>query len=282
MLKSKEFEKDIVTLDLRVESDVKLFTLSDYTSAIISYSTGIDSTGALYWALTHLDPKRTRMFLLYCDTGMEYDINIKLFYETAEKFDLTPILLKNNEDFMDILKKRKMWPDQKNRWCTAYLKTGVTNHWIQTHRDILGEKCLFITGERREESPRRAKFPEVSIHSTTIKTTRKGVFTCHWLRPCLDYSKPTMFSMGDELHLKPHPCYEYCSRCSFMFCVFMRNEHAIANIEKHLEKAMEWVKAEEDINHSWKNGKTLGSLWMDVIGEVWNHECETVENEIIV
>ena len=197
MLKSKEFEKDIVTLDLCVESDVQLFPLNDYTSSIISYATGIDSTGAVYWALIHLDSKRTRMFLQYCDTGMEYDINIKLFYETSEKFDLPPILLKNKEDFMDILKKRKMWPDQKNRWCTAYLKTGVTNHWIRTHLDIFGEKCLFITGERCEESPRRAKFPEVSIHSTTLK-------------------------------------------------------------------------------------KTLGSLWMDVTGEVWDRECEDAPRGIVV
>lgn len=100
-------------LDICIESDVKLFPLNEYTSAIVSYSTGIDSTGALYWALSYLDSKKTRLFLLYCDTGMEYDINIRLFFETAEKFNMTPVLVKNNEDFMDILKKRKMWPDQK-------------------------------------------------------------------------------------------------------------------------------------------------------------------------
>lgn len=66
-----------------------------------------------------------------------------------------------------------------------------------------------------------------------------------------------------------------------MFCVFMKNEHAIANIKKHPEKAMEWVEAEKSISHSWKNGKTLSSLWEEVTGEVWE-ACEDAPYEVII
>ena len=144
-----------------------------YTSVIVSYSTGIDSTGAIYWATQNFAPEK--IFLLYCDTGAEYSVNEALFFKTAKVLGLKPILLKAPKDFLYLLlNERLKFPDSKNRWCTAYLKTAVTDHWIRTHRDILGEKCLFISGERRDESRGRAKLPECEYHSTTLKTERKA------------------------------------------------------------------------------------------------------------
>ena len=117
---------------------------TDYTSVIVSYSNGIDSTGALYWALREFD--KSKIFLLYCDTGFEYPENIKMFYKTAAFIGIRPVLLQHPKGFLNLLlEERLKWPDMKNRWCTAYLKTGVTDHWIRTHRDILGSKCLFIS-----------------------------------------------------------------------------------------------------------------------------------------
>ena len=54
---------------------------TDYTSVIVSYSNGIDSTGALYWVVKNF-PKE-KIYLLYCDTGCEYPENIELFYKVA-------------------------------------------------------------------------------------------------------------------------------------------------------------------------------------------------------
>ena len=44
---------------------------TDYTSVIVSYSNGIDSTGALYWVLQEFP--REKIYLLYCDTGFDYE-----------------------------------------------------------------------------------------------------------------------------------------------------------------------------------------------------------------
>ena len=44
---------------------------TDYTSVIVSYSNGIDSTGALYWALQEFP--REKIYLLYCDTSFDYE-----------------------------------------------------------------------------------------------------------------------------------------------------------------------------------------------------------------
>lgn len=58
-----------------------------YTSVIVSYSTGIDSTGAIYWATQNFAPEK--IFLLYCDTGAEYSVNEALFFKTAKYHSTT-------------------------------------------------------------------------------------------------------------------------------------------------------------------------------------------------
>lgn len=150
----------------RTKKEVPMEKQCGYTSVIVSFSTGIDSTGALWWTTQNF-PKE-QIFLLYCDTGAEYAINESLFHRTAAVLGITnKVLLKPPKDFLYLLlNERLKFPDSKNRWCTAYLKTAVTDHWIRTHRDILGEKCLFISGERRDESRGRAKLQEIEYHST--------------------------------------------------------------------------------------------------------------------
>lgn len=233
---------------------------TDYTSVIVSYSNGIDSTGALYWALQEF-PKE-KIFLLYCDTGFEYPENVKLFYQTAKIIGVKPVLLRHPKGFLNLLiEERFKWPDMKNRWCTAYLKTGVTDHWIRTHRDILGTKCLFVSGERRNESRGRAKLPEIEYHSTTLKTKRVADFTCHWYRPCLDYEKGEMFERGKKLGLEPHFCYKYLDRCSCMACMFMPDRHAILNMRRYPEHMEPYVQAEIKLAHTWKKSRGLAELW---------------------
>lgn len=235
---------------------------SDYSSVIVSYSNGIDSMGALHWTVQNFP--REKIILLYCDTGMEYPENIKLFYQTAAIMKVRPVLLVPEKQWLELLvTERLKFPDMKNRWCTAYLKTDLTDKWIRRHRAELGTMCLFVSGERRDESKGRAKLPELEYHSTTLKTKRVADFTCHWYRPCLDYEKGAMFEKGKELHLEPHPCYEYCSRCSCMFCMFMNDQHAAANMKKYPEMALEYIKAERKIQHTWKNGKSLESLFCE-------------------
>ena len=232
---------------------------SDYTSIIVSYSNGIDSTGALYWALRNFD--KAKIFLLYCDTGFEYPENIKLFYKTAIFLGIRPILLQSPKGFLELLEERGKWPDMKVRWCTSYLKTSVTDKWIRSHRDLLGPRCLFLSGERRDESPSRAKLTDLEYHSTTLWTQRKGDFSCHWYRPCLDFEKGKMFEQGRLLKLEPHYCYEYLGRCSCMACMFMPDAHAMENMKRHPEQIRPYVEAEIKIAHTWKKGKSLKELW---------------------
>lgn len=243
--------------------------LSDYSSVIVSYSNGVDSMGALYWALNNF-PKN-KIFLLYCDTGMDYDINIGLFKKTARFLGVKSVLLAHPKGFIGLLiEERFMFPDMKNRWCTSYLKTNITNQWIRAKRHILGERVLFISGERRDESPKRAQLNEIELHSTNLKTEKVAKFICHWYRPCLDYEKGKMFEFARELGLPPHPCYEYVDRCSCMFCVLMKDRHAIENMKRHPKSAATLIQAEIRLQHNWKSKQSLQKLWDTVCEETGN------------
>ena len=123
---------------------------------------------------------------------------------------------------------------------------------------------LFLTGERRDESPRRAKLREMEIHRTTLKTERKGKFLCHWHRPVLDYEKGKMFEWGKELGLPPHPCYEYVPRCSCIACIFMPDRHTVENMKRHPERFRELIQAEIRHQHTWKHKTSLQHLWNEV------------------
>jgi 3'-phosphoadenosine 5'-phosphosulfate sulfotransferase (PAPS reductase)/FAD synthetase len=252
----------------RTKIPVPIEEQNGYTSCIVSFSTGIDSTGVLYWAINNFP--RKKIFLLYCDTGAEYPINDELFYRAAKQFNITPVLLRHPKGFLGLLlEERKMFPDSKNRWCTAYLKTGVTDKWIRKNRSILGRKCLFVSGERKDESIGRSKLPEWEYHSTTLKTTRIADFQCHWYRPCLNYEKGRMFEWGRELGIEPHPCYEYIDRCSCFMCIFAKDSKVIENIKRHPDLIKRFITAEQKLGHTWKSKRSLEELW---------EQCHDIDN----
>lgn len=246
----------------------------EYTSVIVSYSTGIDSTGALYWALKNF-PKE-KIYLLYCDTGCEYPENERIFHRVAAFLGIKAVILCREGGYLGhLLEERRKFPDAKNRWCTAYLKTAVTDHWIRQHRSELGAKCLFLSGERRDESPARAKLPALEYHSTTLKTKRVADFVCHWYRPYLDQEKEKMFELGKRLGLEPHPCYEYVGRCSCMFCMLMPDRHASENIKRYPEIAEKWVRAELEIGHRWKKNKSLQAVYNECM------DIDDIDDELL-
>lgn len=234
--------------------------IGGYTSVIVSFSTGIDSTGTLYWAIKNF-PKE-KIWLLYCDTGAEYPINDSIVVDIAKFLGIKYKILRHSKTFLELLlTERFKFPDAKHRWCTAILKTGVTDKWIRANRDILGTKVLFLTGERRDESRNRALLPDMEYHSTTLWTKRKGDFECHWHRPVLDDEKGKMFELGDRLHIPHHPCYEYVNRCSCMMCVLMPDRYCAENAKKYPEIIKQFVDAEKTINHTWKQKKSLESIY---------------------
>lgn len=138
-----------------------------YTSVIVSYSTGIDSTGAIYWATQNFAPEK--IFLLYCDTGAEYSVNEALFFKTAKVLGLKPILLKAPKDFLylllsmmcifakneQVMENMKRHPEAMRKWVDAEAKLGFT--WKQkTSLQELWDQCFDIDDVTETDTPEQA------------------------------------------------------------------------------------------------------------------------------
>lgn len=123
----------------RTKIDVPVEKQCGYTSVIVSYSTGIDSTGALYWATQNFAPEK--IFLLYCDTGAEYSVNDAIFFRTAKILGLKPVMLKPEKDFM--------FPDKTAR---CYKKCdGPDIEWSDEERRMMkkaGAYSMFMDKNR--------------------------------------------------------------------------------------------------------------------------------------
>lgn len=73
------------------------------------------------------------------------------------------------------------------------------------------------TGERREESARRAAYPEWSIHKN-LTTKRRKVYS--W-RPMLDFKTADVWAMIRDSGIDAHEAYQLgCDRLGCTMCIF--------------------------------------------------------------
>ncbi len=106
--------------------------------------------------------------------------------------------------------------DLKVRWCSAYLKIDVASRAIRNDSRLDTATTLFISGERAEESPGRAKYPIIEKHRTNSK---KRTVT-HW-RNVADWTEAEIWAIIERWNITPHPCYSLgFGRCSCMTCIF--------------------------------------------------------------
>lgn len=107
----------------------------------------------------------------------------------------------------------------QTRWCSGKVKIDVMNRAIN-HRWKNGEKIIVITGERKQESPKRSTYKTVDFH--TCHTGIRSVI--HW-RNILSWNEKRVWDIMEEHGIQPHPCYMLgYSRCSCRTCIFLDSD----------------------------------------------------------
>lgn len=109
--------------------------------------------------------------------------------------------------------------DLSIRWCSAYLKIMVADAAIANDprfaRDV---KLLVVTGERRQESANRARYPRTETHRVHAPSKRRLV---HHHRPVLDWREEEVWEILRRWGVVPHPCYWLgFGRASCQWCIF--------------------------------------------------------------
>lgn len=108
----------------------------------------------------------------------------------------------------------------QTRWCSSALKIDVGRRALNNQSRFDGQKVLFITGERREESSNRARYNQLEAHACDRRDGRKARHVDAW-RPVLDWSEEQVWdALKRHGVVAPVPYRLGWSRSSCKTCIF--------------------------------------------------------------
>jgi 3'-phosphoadenosine 5'-phosphosulfate sulfotransferase (PAPS reductase)/FAD synthetase len=108
----------------------------------------------------------------------------------------------------------------QTRWCSGAVKIDVGRRAINNQDRFNNSRVLFITGERREESPNRAKYNQLEAHACDRRAGRKARHVDHW-RPVLEWDESQVWDILERYRVIPPVPYRLgWSRSSCMTCIY--------------------------------------------------------------
>lgn len=144
------------------------------------------------------------------------------------------------------LKWPAMSPDLRVRYCSAALKIDVFRRVLNNHPKYTNKKILVVTGERREESPNRAKYAETEIHACNSKKR-----LVHAWGPIIDWTERQVWDEYEKRRFLPHPAYLLgWNRTSCFGCIFSTADLWAMMREIAPERFKMLVLKEEELNHT--------------------------------
>ncbi len=173
---------------------------------VLSVSGGKDSTAASL----HLKELGIDHVRVFADTGWEHPATIE-YIRGPLTATLGPISeVRGPVGFVELVRKRKLFPDRLKRFCTTELKMKP----IKTFMDSIDEEVLSVVGIRAEESAARAKLSE---------TEYSDFFDCEVWRPLLRWTLEDVISIHKRHGLAPNPLYlKGASRVGCWPCIHAR------------------------------------------------------------
>ena len=242
------------------KKDFKNLSQADYI--IISVSGGKDSTYLLDWAVRYL-PKE-KLVACHAKIDIDWTDTVEVVKSQCKFFDVPLTIVEavdkngNPKGFLSKLTspridrktgevKENMFPDSRNRSCTAELKVAPIDKFIRTFK---GNVAVLI-GERRQESFQRAKLdfwrPDLKL------TTKDGKRTVVKISPILDILENEVWDRINEIGAPIHPCYSWgVTRCSCAICIFSSDKDIEIAMEREPNLVKDYIEAEQKISHTFR------------------------------
>lgn len=106
------------------------------------------------------------------------------------------------------------------RWCSSALKIDVGRRAMNNQPRFEGQRTLFITGERRQESSARSKYFQLERHHCDARGGRKGRHVDAW-RPVLGFTEEQVWEiLARHNVIAPVPYRLGWSRSSCQTCIY--------------------------------------------------------------
>jgi len=149
--------------------------------------------------------------------------------------------------------KRMKFPasvaDLQARWCSYYVKISVMRQMLGNTPRLDGKTIVVCTGERREESGNRAKYPEIESYRNGVGARgSKNKKILAW-RPVIDLKETEVWDLIKKHKIQPHPAYMLgWDRCSCQTCIFNSSNIWATINEINPEKIQRLTQMENTMN----------------------------------
>lgn len=164
-------------------------------------------------------------------------------------------------------KKRPMWPDARNRWCTSdHKRAPILKLMTRLARELRESgavagrpvRILDVVGMRAAESRERRRAQPYS-HKSRASNGRRHVD--EW-RPIHSWSTAEVWARIAQAGTRPHWAYTEVgmTRLSCRFCVLASRADLIRSARANPEKAAEYAAVEARIGHRFRQDLSMAEI----------------------
>lgn len=239
----------------------------DYAWVVCNSSGGKDSQTALRKVVLDADEQgypRDQIVVSHQKLGgSEWPETLELVYEQSGHYGLATITRRyRNRDgqhleLLDVVRKRGMWPSNKQRYCTSEFKRGPGNTLLTFLSKQRPGNILQVFGFRHEESPARAKKVELANNKRASTKTRRVDDYC----PILTMTTEEVWADIRASGVRHHYVYDHgLSRHSCILCIFAPESQLMAAGRLMPRVLDDHIEVEQEIGHTFQNGRSLESV----------------------
>ena len=242
--------------------------LAAYDVILVNSSAGKDSQAMLDYVVELADAAgvRDRIVVVHADLGrVEWKGTGELAAEQAAHYGVRfEVVRREKGDLLDQVEARKMWPDNKNRYCTSDQKRDqvaklLTRLAAEKFATVAGRPVAILNclGLRADESPARSKKATLVVDARATNG-RRAVTT--WL-PIHDWSLEQVWARIRQSGVRHHEAYDLgMPRLSCVFCIFAPKAALVLAGQHNPELLDTYVALESKIQHTFRKDLSLASV----------------------
>lgn len=254
--------------------------LTKYALILLNLSGGKDSQTLAIKMVEEAKRQKVanRLLGVHSDTQAEWKATGSVVRNLCQCLDLPLEIVTPTVSIPDYVERRQRFPSMKCRFCTSQ-KTGAIDKLVRRLFPFKNESTILsVTGERREESHRRAKLLEYEPHNLTAGN--RQVF--HY-RPLLDWREGKIWDTIKDSGIAPHPAYtEFGNkRLSCALCVFACDKDLRNGAKDRPDLAERYLRVERESGFLFREKRSLQDILYpkpddtpDLFDWTKNDDCE--------
>ena len=250
-----------------------IVNLADFDLILVNTSAGKDSQAMMDYLVELADAAgvRDRLVAAHADLGRcEWSGTRKLAEEQAAHYGMRFEAISRDQDLLDQVAQRGMWPDNKNRYCTSDHKRDqiqkIVTRLGREHKAAGGThfRVLNCMGIRWEESAARAK--KAWTEDNKRASTKSRTVT-NW-HPILDWTVGMVWDRIADSGVRHHEAYDLgMTRLSCVFCVFAPKSALKIAGRHNRELLAEYVAVEQAIDHTFRKDEPIADVQAELEAE---------------